>query len=192
MLKILGLGGKAFEHGANAFTVIGGCLGLFAIANPETVATYLQRIDEDVSIIAESIPLWPLIGEIKFDFSPPTYAGVSLVVSNPKNLVVNDFSVGINIPLGGEQVRVDLDGPSLLPPNEEIVFSRNIIREPWFRLLEEQQSSEVELCLAGRIEGDEKTFYEGRLYRAFVAEGEMHLLERDFSIGGGDACQFGA
>ncbi|UWR32510.1 hypothetical protein K3759_11130 [Sulfitobacter sp. W027] len=181
--------GKLIEHSANALTVVGGAIGLYAVAHPETIATYLDRIDQNVDIIAESIPLWPVVEGLETQFTPPRFAGFTVEIANPKNLVVNDFSIHaeFNHPSAGESFT--LVGPSLLPPNEVVTFSRNIIRKPWFVALQRNGEVQLLVCMSGSLEGNDEVFYEGRLYTVDLAEETSVLSGRKFSLGENSACE---
>jgi hypothetical protein len=180
--------GSILEVSANFLTVVGGAVGLYAVTHPETIATYLNRIDNKVDIIAESIPLWPVIDGFQTFFSPPTNAGVSIRISNPKNLVVNDFLVKVSLDIDGERRIFDLNGPGLLPPNEVVAFSRNIIRESWFMSVSNADEVKLNLCMSGSLEGSSAVFYEGRVYTFSFSQNSPILRDRKFSISEDSAC----
>lgn len=182
MNKMFSLSSAAFELFSNVFTVVGGCIGLFAIAHPETIADYLGRIDRNVDVIAESIPLWPVVEAISVDFSPPVRANFSINIANPKNLVVDDFVIKAVFDLNDEDKIVPLEGPVLLPPNESVRYQANIIRTPWFMQTLEGQFVGVLFCISGSIEGREDTFYETRKYTFSISTGTATLKDRTFSF----------
>ncbi|MGJ8590438.1 MAG: hypothetical protein ACSHXW_20300 [Yoonia sp.] len=181
--------GKFVEHSANLLTVVGGAIGLYAVAHPETIATYLGRIDHNVDVIAESIPLWPIVESLKTEFKPPRFAGFIIEIANPKNLVVDDFSIRANFNSSNPSDSFGLDGPSLLPPNENVTFAGNIIREPWFMALQRSGTVELQVCMSGSLEGSDEVFYEGRVYSVDLANETSVLSGRKFSLSENSACE---
>lgn len=180
---------KLIEHSANLLTVVGGGIGLYAVAHPETIATYLGRIDQNVDVIAESIPRWPVVETLKAEFSPPIFAGFTIGIANPKNLVVGEFTIEAVLELKDSENSFTLDGPSLLPPNEVVSFTKNIIRENWFMALHRSEAVDLHVCMSGSLEGNNEIFYEGRTYSVNLTEQTSVLSGRKFSLGENSACE---
>lgn len=170
-------------------TVVGGVIGLYAIVHPETIAAYLDRISGDVSAISDSIPRWPVIHEIAYVAQKPVSANISVVVSNPRNVLVENFAAiaFLKLPHGIEAVR--LKGAKLIPPNENIRLSSNIIRSQWFPRLDESASVEAKFCFSGVLEGRDETFFETRRYLLSPGASRLELLGREFSLEDRDDCQ---
>lgn len=171
---------------ANYVTVFGGATVVAVVIEPEILRGYLDKISSDVSVIAESIPVWPILSNYKFDFLPPQHAELSFDIVNPRNLVVRDYLVeGKYSSLKGTY-SVKFDGPKLVPPNEEVSYVANIIREPWF--FEAGKEFDFQLCLSGEIEGNGTRFLERRVYRLSVDMSDARLTDREFELDAGASC----
>ena len=181
--------GKLFEHSANFLTVVGGAIGLYAVAHPETIATYLNRIDQGVDVIAQSIPLWPVVENLSTQFNPPQSAGFTVQIANPKNLLVDDFSINAKFDLDETAHNFTFEGPNLLPPNEVVTFDVNIIRKSWFMALRRSDAVDLYVCMSGSLEGNDEVFYEGRVYTVNFDDETAVLSGREFSLGEDTACE---
>lgn len=171
---------------ANYVTVFGGVTVVAVVIEPEILRDYLDKISNDVSVIAESIPVWPILSNYKFEFLPPQKAELSLDIVNPRNLVVHDYLVeGKYSSLEGVY-SLKFDGPELVPPNEEVSYVANIIREPWF--FEAGKEFDFHLCLSGEIEGSGNRFLERRVYRLSVDMADPRLTRREFELDAGTSC----
>ena len=182
MIKLLFKGlAPAFDFFANALTVAGGLVGVVAITNPETVAAYLEKISGDVGVIAQSIPRWPVIHDVEFIMDRPSLAALSVELANPRNIVVEDFKASAIFSLQETSIQVVLDGASMIPPNEEVALSANVIRKPWFPAFERQEEVDLRLCFSGQLEGEKEPFFETRAYSLHPEFGKLKLTGREFS-----------
>jgi len=180
---------NAVEVGANVLTIFGGLLGLYAIAHPETIATYLDRISGDVGAIAESIPRWPVIESVAYQANPPLAAAITVELSNPRNVLVKEFFGTASFELNGQNITLPLGPPAIIPPNEDVALKNNFIREDWFPELEDQAELAVQLCFGGRLEGSENRFYETRKYLLKPKREVLTLTERTFSSASSELCE---
>lgn len=171
----------AVDFSANALTIAGGLVGVVAIANPETVSAYLDKISGEVGVIAQSIPRWPVIHDVEFVIDRPSSAALSLELANPRNIVVEDFKASAFFSLQETSAQVSLDGANMIPPNEDVVLSANIIRMPWFPALERREEVALRLCFSGQLEGEKEPFFETRAYRLRPELGKLKLTGREFS-----------
>lgn len=187
---------RLFGIAANALTIALGGVGIYALTQPELVTTYLSRINKDVETILQSIPQWPLVEEVEFRFDPPRFAGLALTISNPRNILIRDFSVTGRVALAEKMHEFTVEGPAILPPNEALKFSQNVIRTRWFISVKRQGKFPMMLCFSGVLEqqsdmndGDKpKPFYEGRTYQVDMDMGEALIQERRFSFDPEEAC----
>lgn len=182
--------------GANALSIALGVVGIYALTQPEWVTIYLSRINKDVDTILQSIPLWPIVDEVEFHFDPPRFAGLTLNISNPRNILIRDFSIKGRVPLAEATHRFDVEGPAILPPNETLKFSQNVIRTQWFIPAKQQGSFPMMLCFSGvleqqaEVDGSDqpKPFFEGRTYQVNMEVGDALIQERRFSFDAKEAC----
>ncbi len=188
-LTRLGVLATSIELAANLLTVVGGLIGLYAIVYPETIATYLERISSDVSVVADSIPRWPVIHGVSFDVQKPTNATFTVEIANPRNIVVKDFvaSAILILPSGSQQYV--MEGANLIPPNEDVILEKNVIRMPWFPEMEALETVQMKLCFGGRLEGDRKPFFETREYELSSNSGNLALVSREFSSDRDKSCE---
>jgi hypothetical protein len=174
---------EAVAFGADLVGVLGATGIVYAIAYPETVNTYLQRISTDVSSISESIPLWPVIEQASYSHDIPRFSGFSMQISNPKNIIVEDFAVFGEIQFAESKQQFSFTAPNLVPPNEYINVKANIIREPWFPKFSDLSSALVTICFQGVLEGEAENFVENRVYSVGPQNASLTLKNREFSLG---------
>lgn len=187
---------RLFGIAANVLTIALGVVGIYALTQPELVTTYLSRINKDVDTMLQSIPQWPLVEEVEFRFDPPRFAGLALTISNPRNILIQDFSVIGRVSLAEKTHKFTVEGPAILPPNETLKFSQNVIRAQWFMPAKRQGKFPMMLCFSGVLEqqsdmadGDKpKPFYEGRTYQVDMDKGDALIQERRFSFDSEEAC----
>ena len=174
--------------GADLVGVLGATGIVYAIAYPETVNTYLQRISTDVSSITESIPLWPVIEEASYSYDIPRFAGFSMQIANPKNIIIKNFQVTGEIQFSDRNQPFSFITPNLMPPNEHIYVKANVIREPWFPNFSNRSTSLVNICFQGVLEGEEENFVERRVYSVQPQNAVLTLKQRTFDRGELSSC----
>lgn len=157
-------------------------LGGYVVLNPDVLAEYLKSIQQDVDVIAESIPLWPTIASFDVSFDPPRSASVSLVVENPKNSLLHEFEGHLALSFSGRREVLRLGGAGVIPPNENVELAHNFIREPWLPELVQTSTANATLCLSGVLEGTEDKFYEYRVYELALTSEKTSLINREFAF----------
>ncbi len=181
---------------------ITGVISAYAVFSPETVGKYLEevsasmtKVEAGVDVIAQSIPLWPLINQFEVEFAPPSLATISFSLSNPKNLLVEDFRTRATIRLESGSKEIPIVAPSVIPPNDSISASANIIREDWFMEALKAKDATLDVCFSGKLENimgrsetENRIFMERRIYTVSLESGSTLLVAREFSSNIGEAC----
>lgn len=170
--------GVSISIAANIVTIAGGLTAATIVIEPDILKAYLDKIGSDVNVIAQSVPLWPVLEDMSFYFTPPSSALLSFVVQNPRNLVINDFEVQGSYQAISSSSFFEFDGPALVPPTETVSFSAEIIREPWF--FNAGSEFQIQICLSGSIEGHQGRFFEKRSYMLRTGDIKPVLTSRDF------------
>lgn len=181
---------------------ITGVISAYAVFSPETVGTYLEkvtasmnRLAEGVDVIAQSVPLWPLIDRFEVEFAPPSQATIGFSLSNPKNLLVEDFRAAATLVLDSGSREIALIAPTVIPPNDRIIASANIIREDWFIEALKTRDATLRVCFSGQLEAapwqsgpQDRIFSERRTYSVTLETGSTLLIERTFASGESEEC----
>jgi len=181
---------------------VAGVLAVIAISSPDTVANYLNSVNErmssvdqsiasvdrGVTLMAEAVPLWPIIDNLSVNFTPPSVALISASIVNPKNILIDEFRMTAKVEVSDDLHKVNLDYPAIIPPNSAIEPKGNMIREPWFMSALNGGEASLYLCLSGRLEGNDIIFSEQRVYKIIIKDSIARLSERSFELGDESSC----
>lgn len=188
---------------ANFCTVVGAGVAVFLYIFPgiavdwaedfKAIALENNRISEatldatkDVAtstdIIAQSLPKWPKISALRFEYEYPKRAHFLLGVENLRNVEIENFQAQVRIESENGVTPFEFGGRHMFLPYEDFTLVKDATREPWIeRLYLSDAEKQVVLCLRGKISGENSLFYEHRRYDVSAKGAVSDMLERSFS-----------